>query len=420
MILITIDTLRADHLSAYGYQRPTSPHLDAFIARGTAVRWAFSTASSTAPSHASIMVGSYPSFNTVGRLNGLFELEDSATTLAELCAERGLQTAAIISNPVLRSELGLDQGFKSYDDDLESRELNRDLTEQTAPRALDKALAKLDEFRDAPFFLWLHFQDPHGPYTPPPEFVEAVRGVTADSSAVLPVGDNDSGHRAIPTYQVLGDERRIDEYVARYDGEIAYLDSHLKVLFERLEALGLLDRTLVAITSDHGEALGEDGFYFAHGHSVGADLVRVPLAFVGPGVLSGGVLAGPISNLDIFATVLDFLSIEVPAATQSASLWPLLTGDASQEAPRPAFTEGPQQVGIASGDVYLRRARAGEAQQVVRLGSTAATPADEVAATLRAFTSRADSSLAAIHDDRTKTAVSPEQLKHLRALGYVN
>jgi arylsulfatase len=422
VILITIDTLRADHLSAYGYTRPTSPHLDDFMSRGTGVWWAFSTASSTAPSHASIMLGTYPSFNTIGRLNGVFRLEDEAMTLAELCKSHRMQTAAIVSNPVLKRALGLHQGFDDYDDDLREKELNRGSPEQTAPHALAKALAKLEELRDDSFFLWLHFQDPHGPYTPPPEWVEVARSRDQEpiDDAEIPAGEDESGYQAIPTYQVLGDEHRTAEYVARYDGEIAYLDSHLKSLFERIDALGLLDRTLVAITSDHGEAMGEDDFYFAHGHSVGMDLVRVPLAFVGPGV-NTQVLAGPYSNLDIFATVLDFLGIEPPAAMQSVSLYPALRGEEVRQA-HVALTEGPDQLGIAFGDLYVRRWRETQAQQVVEMDrpDSSGFDIDDVAQRLDGFDSRSDSAFADINKRRIKTELSPEQLEQLRAIGYVN
>ncbi|MDX2438270.1 MAG: sulfatase, partial [Acidobacteriota bacterium] len=168
VLLITVDPLRADHLSAYGYGLPTSPTVDRLAHGGVIFKHAFSGSACTAPSTASIMVGRYPSFHTVGVLNGLFQLNPSAVTLAEVLSANGYRTGAIIGNPVLRAAVGFAQGFETYDDDLEGSELNRPRTrERTAERVVDLAQTWFDGADGRPGFLWLHFQDPHGPYTPP-------------------------------------------------------------------------------------------------------------------------------------------------------------------------------------------------------------------------------------------------------------
>ena len=125
ILLITVDTLRADHLSTYGYRLPTSPQLEYLAARGTCFEYAFAASACTAPSVTSILTGRYASFHTVGLLNGQYVLEPGTPTLATILSSRGFRTCAIIGNPVLHKELGLDAGFDRYDDDIEGRELNR-------------------------------------------------------------------------------------------------------------------------------------------------------------------------------------------------------------------------------------------------------------------------------------------------------
>jgi arylsulfatase len=359
VLLITIDTLRADHLSSYGYFRQTSPNLDTFMARGTRFVWAFSPSSCTAPSHASIFTGLYPSFHSIGVYNGRFSLQQRVTTLAELCLNRGMHTAAIISNPVLKKKLGLNQGFQSYDDNLQEEELNRRIYEQYAAEAVDKAIAKVEELRSVPFFLWVHFQDPHGPYNPPDKLANLF--MTNEDSyqddVRLELGKDNSGYHSIPAYQAFGDERYYSQYVNRYDGEIAYLDRQLGRLFHILDRYKLLNNTLVVITADHGEAMGEDGFYFGHSHSVGLDQVRVPLAFVGPGIIGEGhTVQEPVSTLDIYATILEFLHIPLPEEVQSKSLFKFLKGKKASPG-HPVYTESFSQIGVVWGGLYLRRDR---------------------------------------------------------------
>jgi Sulfatase len=355
VVLVTIDTLRADHLSTYGYARATSPALDRLAARGTRFSHAFSAASCTAASHASILTGLLPSFHTIGAFNGIFPLDPGTDTLAEVLSARGWTTAAVVSNPVLARRIGLDQGFATYDDDIQGHELNRAAPEQRADVALGKARALLAGLHP-PFFLWLHLQDPHGPYAPPPgrDRFDAAAG---DGGGVLPVGEDQSGYGAIPPYQVFGDERRVDDYVARYDDEIAYTFDELGRWLDELAASGRLADTLVAVTADHGEALGEDGFYFGHGHSVGPDQVRVPLLLAGPGVPAGRVVVAPVSNAALFNTVLAAVGLRERPDPEVAGLAPLLAGAGAQEPP-PVFVESLNQVGVAVGGVYYRRDRA--------------------------------------------------------------
>ncbi|MBI4514365.1 MAG: sulfatase [Deltaproteobacteria bacterium] len=445
VVLVTIDTLRADHLSAYGYQRATSPQLDAFMARGTRFAWALSAAPTTAPSHVAMMTGLYPGFTTVGVLNGQFPLSPEASTLAELCREAGLRTAAVVSNAVLMRPLGLDQGFDSYDDDLEDRELNRVWAERTAARAVPKALAQLAQLRGSPFFLWLHFQEPHGPYAPPTPWAQAFAGdsLRLGPNPELPVGADNSGLHSIPAYQRFDDERRPDQYVRRYDAEIAYLDSELARLFDLMTGSGLLQDTLVVITADHGEALGEDDFYFAHGHSLGLDQLHVPLAMIGPGIAAGAVRQRAVSNITVFCTILNALGLsQEQRCEQSDSIWASLL--AGEEPPAMLGYAGSvtQWATFQAGWFLRRDAYAPEApvfapagdpvtdtryrplgeQLAVLTGERAPEPQEQgqIRQALGDFISRAETARNALASKRQPAAaLPPEQKERLRLLGYL-
>jgi len=440
VILITVDTLRADHLSLTGYSQPTSPVLDAFARRGTHFKWAFSTCSYTVPSHASMLVGMYPSYHSAGLMNGQRKLRPEENTLAEILRDAGWKTAGIVSNAVLNRAVGLDQGFESYDDELPDRELVRKMRERRASNAVDQALAKLDEFGDQRFFLWLHLQDPHGPYTPP-ETVPRLSGSEGEhgARAPLPIGSDYSGFRAIPAYQAYGDERGFDDYRARYDREIRFLDSELERLFAYFDERELLQHTLVVVTSDHGEAMGEDDFYFAHGHSVGLDQVAVPLFFVGDGVRSDRTISKPVSNMSVFATILEYLGQAVPPGVQSQSLFATLTHGVDVP-PGPIFTESFSQRGIVDAGHYLRGDRrpafaerfwqtspisggyiAPLGTQMLRLDPTFTEDAPspiELNRRLQRFSRSADQALRSSRQRALPRETSPELVEELRALGY--
>jgi len=441
VLLITIDTLRADHLSSYGYPKPTSPNLDAFFARGTRFATAFSSASTTLPSHVAMMTGLYPGFTTVGTQNGRFALSADTTTLAEICRDAGMRTAAIISNSVLRRRVGLDQGFDTYDDELTDRELNRALLERTAEHTLPLVLAKLKELHGSRFFFWAHFQDPHGPYVPPGEWAQRFPADAEHATDTLEVDANSSGYRAIPKYQMFHDERRVDQYIQRYDGEIGYLDTFLSKLFDQIVASGMLRDTLVVITADHGEAFGEDGFYFAHGHSLGTDQIHVPLAFVGPHIAAGGVRKRGVSNIAIFCTLLD--ALDLPAASHcqpGESLWSALERGA-EPVSRTWFAASVTQWAAFRPGIFLREDARPAADPLFRITSDRKTGAryvplgeqilpldhdgtgpdvDGVRAALRQFEAEALASDRAIAARRKPMATpAPAQVENLRALGYV-
>lgn len=369
-IIITIDTLRADRLGAYGYNRNTSSMMDAWMKRGTRFDWAFSTASYTAPSHVSLMTGLYPSFTSVMLDNGrFFRLGADTLTLAEFLRSRGFRTAAVVSNPTLNRRLGLHQGFAAYCD-LQFDPAKGEFLTKNAADTTDEALILLEQLKGAPFFLWIHYQDPHGPYTPP-EPLDDLGGPPPDpqKDPSLPIGNDTSGYEAIPTYQVIAGETRFSRYSLRYDHEIHYLDRQIARLFRAIDDFRLLNDTLCILTADHGEAFSEDGFYFAHSHSVGLDQVHVPLAILGPGVPADLVLKRPVSGIDLFPTLIDALGFEPPRETQGRSLWPTLhKGEEPED--RPLFTEGFSQRGIVFHNRYFRMDRRGPESPIWKISPT--------------------------------------------------
>jgi arylsulfatase len=316
-VLITCDTLRADHLGFLGCPRGTSPNLDALARDALVFEAAWSTAPLTGPALSALLTGRPP--EELGLEDNRNVLAAEALTLAERLADAGFDTAAIVSNWVLRArpelpDAGVRQGFAHFDDRMESREASRpDLKERLAPATTDAALAWLDaRERDAPFFLWVHYQDPHGPYTAPALLVDAC-GIDASEPA-LAVGTDQRGQGVLPAYQVVDDERRPAAYRARYDAEIRFFDRELGRLVDGLRARGILERALVAFTADHGESLGERGWYFSHGQHLHQELVRVPLVVRPPGGAGADGeprrVTAPASHLDLYPTVLAFLGLD--------------------------------------------------------------------------------------------------------------
>jgi arylsulfatase A-like enzyme len=297
VILICIDTLRADHLSAYGYEHATSPAIDALAADALLFENAFSHASDTRLSMAALLSGFLPHETAVMKLGAPSPDED---LLPSALRRHGYKTLAVVSNYVLRASRGWSTGFDTFDDRMDEHEAVRPLPERTAPHTTDRAVQLLREHRDERFFLWVHYQDPHGPYTPPPEhdiFHDAER-----APRQVPSSGSLSGRGGIPTYQALGDDDDWGAYVSRYDGEIHFADRHVGRLLDELRRLGLYGESLIILTSDHGEGMGEHDYFFAHGEELRAPLLRVPL-IVKHGRRLRGRRTDPAQHLDLAPTI---------------------------------------------------------------------------------------------------------------------
>jgi arylsulfatase A-like enzyme len=305
-LLVTVDTLRADALGAYGATGGLTPRLDALAQEALVFEAAYAPAPFTFPSIASILSGLHP--GSLGIRTNLSQLPPDVPTLASALRERGFRTGAAVSSYVLRGKSGLADDFDVYDDVLLQREQTRDTPERTARDTTDAALAVLDRLREAPaqqaprWLLWVHYQDPHGPYTPPPELVERARRLEPEAGRLALLESNHGG-AGIPAYQALGEERDVADYRAAYRAEVAYTDAELGRLLDGLSARGLEGTTLVAFTADHGEALGEHDVYFAHGHDLTDELVRVPLLLRGPGI-EAARRRDVVSLLDLYPTLL--------------------------------------------------------------------------------------------------------------------
>lgn len=299
VLLITVDTLRGDHLGLYGYGRSTSPRLDLLARQGRVFERAFSHAPVTGSAIASIMTGRLPRQT---RTFGNDSLERRSVTLAETLRNAGYRTGAVVSNFVLLARKGFSDGFEDYDHRLEEKELNRGAPERSASRTTAAALTWLRSARRRPFFLWVHYQDPHGPYTPPSPYSEMF-AADAAGGPTLPVGPTLGSRRSIPAYQVLGARREAAYYVSQYDGEIRFLDEALGSLFDGLEALDLRRRTLIVLTADHGEGMGENDYYFAHGEHLFPGLLRIPLVLWHE-ALPAGRSSKVVQHIDIAPTVL--------------------------------------------------------------------------------------------------------------------
>ena len=289
VLLITLDTTRADHIGVYGRMPRLTPNIDRLAGRGTVFTRAFSHTPMTLPAHANILTGQTPLYHGVADNNG-YRLDERFITLAEQLRGRGYATAAFVSSFVLGREFGLDQGFDLYHEPLSKDTFLASESVAAAQRWLGGQKGR--------WFCWLHLWDPHFPYAPPAPF--------AGRFAKDP-----------------------------YSGEIAYVDAELGNLFSFLERSGRLDSTVLVITGDHGEALGEHG-EFEHGFFAYNSTIHVPLIVCLPGERHRTVPA-LVSHVDIFPTVCAALGLPAPPGLAGRSLRALIQG--GSEAERPVYIE---------------------------------------------------------------------------------
>jgi arylsulfatase A-like enzyme/DNA-binding SARP family transcriptional activator len=283
VLLVTLDTTRADRIGCYGNQRAHTPTLDQLAQHGVIFERAFAVAPTTLPSHASIMTGRYP--NRHGALvNGVYQLAEEQVTLAELLSSAGYRTGAAVSAFVLDRQFGLAQGFEQYIDNVAGGEsaayrYNEITADATTDRAIDWMRSTADDPR--PFFFWIHYFDPHSAYQPPPAYLEQA--------------------------------------VGPYDGEITFADAQLARLLDEVSADGQRERTLVVVLADHGEALTQHE-ESSHGYLVYNSTMRIPM------IVSHAAIHGPkqipsvVSQVDIAPTILSLLGIAAPVSLDGLDL----------------------------------------------------------------------------------------------------
>lgn len=289
VVVITIDTLRADHLGCYGYKQIRTPNIDALAQDSARFERAYTPVPVTLPAHTVIFTGTYP------MLSGMHDfaankLGPTQPTLASVLKERGYATGAVIGSAVLDSRFGLNRGFDFYYDHFDFNRLqesNIDVMERPGNVVADVALDWLARNSQNKFFLWMHLYDPHYPYRPPPPFGE--------------------------------------EYKDRpYDGEIAFADTQVGRLLRFLKDKGLYRNTIIVLSGDHGESLGEHGEK-THGFFIYNATLHVPLIIHLPGQTAPGVFSDLTSLADVMPTVLEILKADVPSQVQGQSLLPLMT-----------------------------------------------------------------------------------------------
>jgi len=293
VILITMDTTRADHIACYGYPDVKTPNLDALAGRGVLFEQAATSSPLTLPAHCSIMTGLYPTYHGV-RVNGNTALSEEQTTIAEVLSAQGYRCGAFIGAFVLDGRWGLEQGFQQYDDqfDLQKyRHIDLGAVQRPGNEVMDKALAWLDGERANPFFAWIHLYDPHAPYEPPePYFSEYSR-------------------RGL---------------VGQYDGEIAFMDEQIGRCVAWLEKNGLSQNTILVLIGDHGEGLGSHGEE-THGYFIYDYAAHVPFIITTPlQGLRGVRVPSQVRSVDVFPTILGLVGIEGRAGVHGRSVIPLM------------------------------------------------------------------------------------------------
>jgi arylsulfatase A-like enzyme/lipoprotein NlpI len=294
LLVVTIDTLRADHVGSYGYAAARTPRFDALAARGLRFERAATVVPLTLPAHSSLFTGAFPARHGV-RDNGGYYLAPEQETLAEVLKARGYRTGGFVSAFVLDSRWGLEQGFERYFDDFDLRKFAQqagmDAIQRPGNETVDEALRWLAEERERPFFLWVHLYDPHTPYAAPREY-----------ASLFPRG-----------------------MIGAYDAEIAHADAQLGRLLDALGDAERAKRTVVAVLGDHGEMLGEHGEQ-THGFFVYDAAIRIPAVIAGPDVAPRAV-SDQVRIVDFMPTLLELLGAPAPPGVQGTSLLPLARGE---------------------------------------------------------------------------------------------
>ncbi len=344
VLLISADTLRADRLGAYGYTaRPTSPRVDALAEEALLFEVHIAAAPWTTPSHMSLLTGLTPTRHGVTggdrRLREALQgerpferLPDAVTTLAEALGAEGWATAAFTGGATLDPRIGFDQGFGEYDTTMVKLDSGK----------VDRVLSWIDAHDEGPFFLFWHTFEVHAPYVSP-RFLQDVH---------LPEKNGWKQVRAAK--RVMRHHDAYDPEVTRalYDGGVRSFDRWLGELVDGLKERGVWDRTLLILTSDHGEQLGEegrpapygDGFYNVHGHTLFEEMIRIPLIVKLPGSAPESLRIPEVTaSIDVMPTILDILGVPVPPEVQGRSLRPLWEGQGGWS-PRPALSESLSEV----------------------------------------------------------------------------
>ncbi len=390
VMLITLDTVRADHLACYGYSRARTPNIDRLASEGWRFEHAYTQVPITLPAHAVILTGTYPTYNGVRDFTSA-GLPAGIPTLAELLRQNGYHTAAFVSSFVLNSMWGLNRGFDLYDDNMGAsvgRSQDLFLLQRRGDRSVDRLLKWLHENGHHPFFAWLHLYDAHSPYTSPDPYRSRFPG-------------------------------------RPYDAAIAFDDAQVGRVIAGLREMNLYDPTVIVLTSDHGESLGEHGEQ-EHGFFIYNATLHVPLILkLGGAAEKGTVVAQPVSVVDIAATILELCGVRPPASMQGRSLFRLPPEGESVYAesyyPRDSFgwhelraavTANYKYIDAPCPELYDLRHDPGE-----RSNLFAVQP--DLARSLRTRLADFERAFTNPHRPAPDATPDPETLAKLRSLGYI-
>lgn len=320
LILISIDTLRRDHLGLYGYQRNTTPNIDALAPESVVFDDAIAAHTNTSPAHASMLTGLYPMAH--GIVRNLSRLAEGVTTLGQILTSRGFDTAAFVSGHTLNDTVcGLSRGFSVYD------EPNTKIVDRRAGDTFRRVKEWLNRRpKERPFFLFFHLFDPHYPYDPPAPydtiFGSGYRGPANGSLRYI------YSLRGWVEPKITPAPADLQRLIDLYDGEIAYADHHLGRFFRLLKQLGYYDRSLIIVTSDHGETLAERPFAFDHGGRAFDEQIRIPLLIRFPEEKYGGRrIRGPVHQVDFLPAILDYLNLPEEKAAHGRSFLSQITAN---------------------------------------------------------------------------------------------
>lgn len=454
VLVVTLDTARADRFGAYGNPTVRTAAFDGLAAEGALFTAASAVAPVTGPSHASMFSGRGPWDHGV-LLNGV-PVPDDHPLLAELLQQHGWATAAFVSAYVLDGDNGFARGFGVYDDAfgwlpgsesllparlaaMARRHADpNEVLERRGADTVDRALAWLGAQRGGAWFLWVHLFDPHGPYTPPPPFDTLY--YQGDPHDPANTSMKDVKNVAPYLEKILAGVTDLAHVLAQYDGEISYTDAQLARLLAAIDA----KNTLVVVLADHGESLGEHDVWFNHGDDIHETSVHVPFAIRWPGRVPVTRVTSPVEGTDLAPTILDLVGVEVPAAMTGKSAVPAMEGRAGRSiAHAMCFDRPANQAARAAGKItgpkyriaglrgplsrYVQREVDGTAtyydlsadpRGVTDVSGTL-TGTAAGADLLNLLRGQADALLSADATERSAVEVSPEERARLEALGYL-
>lgn len=393
VLLISLDTTRADYLSCYGFEKPTTPHIDAIANEGILFEHAVTPVALTLPAHVSVFTSTYPPYHQVHD-NLSLRITQTHITLAEALNYHGFATTAVIGSVVLDRKYWLDQGFETYHDQFEragGEDANVPI-ERIGGETSRHVREYLGQYGDKPFFMFAHFYDPHTPYEPPEPFA--------------------SQHADDP-----------------YAGEIAYVDQCVGEIIKELKDLDLYDSTLIVVMGDHGEGLGEHG-EAEHGYYVYQNTIHVPLIIRAPGERGGQRISNLVSLVDIMPTILSYLDIPIPHPVQGRDLSGLPAADSDSEQDHYIYTEsmlatrfgGNPLLGLVGNrwkyietnrpELYDLKKDPGESNNLIQAD---AQMAQHMRETLAALAAR----LLGVGSPDQELALDAENIRRLESLGYV-